>query len=68
LEVRLRTEQDPDAPWAFRAIHQHFVLAGTIDEVKAGRAIELSEGRYCSVAATLRASVVLTHSFEIVPA
>ena len=67
LEVRIRSEQDPDPPWAFRAIHQHFVLTGTIDEGKATRAIELSEGKYCSVAATLRSVVRLSHSFEIVP-
>jgi putative redox protein len=68
LEVQLRSEQDREAPWAFRSIHQHLVLTGSIDEAKASRAIELSEGRYCSVAATLRESVILTHSHEIVPA
>ena len=66
LEVRIHAEQDAEAPWAFISIHQHFVLTGTIDEAKAARAIELSEGKSCSVAATLRPVVRLSHSFEVI--
>ncbi|HEY5858713.1 MAG TPA: OsmC family protein [Actinomycetota bacterium] len=65
LEVRIHAEQEREAPWAFISIHQHFVLTGVIDEAKAARAIELSEGRSCSVAATLRPVVRLSHSFEV---
>lgn len=67
LEVVTTTEQEPDPPWAFTRIHQHFVLTGEIDDRKATRAIELSESKYCAVAASLRATVALTHSHEIVP-
>ncbi len=67
LEVVLRTTQDLDPPWTFRAIHQHFVFTGEIDGRKAARAIELAESTHCSVAATLRPVVELTHSHEIVP-
>ncbi len=66
LEVRITSEQDPDPPWTFRSIHMHFVLTGTVDDGKAARAIELSESKYCSVAATLRSVVHLSHSHEIV--
>lgn len=66
LEVRIHAEQEPEAPWAFLSIHQHFVLTGAIDEAKAARAIELSEAGSCSVAATLRPVVRLSHSFEVV--
>jgi putative redox protein len=66
LEVRITSEQDPDPPWTFRAIHLHFVLTGVVDDRKAARAIELSDAKYCSVAATLRPVVRLTHSHEIV--
>ncbi len=66
LEVRITSEQDPDPPWIFRSIHMHFVLTGTVDDRKASRAIELSESKYCSVAATLRSVVHLSHSHEIV--
>ena len=43
----------------------HFVLTGTVDDHKAGRAIDLAESKHCSVAATLRPVVRLTHSHEI---
>jgi putative redox protein len=66
LEVRITSEQDPDPPWTFRSIHMHFVLTGEVDDGKASRAIELSESKYCSVAATLRSVVQLSHSHEIV--
>ncbi len=68
LEIELTTEQEPDAPFAFTSIHMHFVLTGTIEERKADRAIALSEEKYCSVAATVRPTVALTHSFDIRPA
>lgn len=65
LEVELTSEQKPKAPFAFTSIHLHFVLTGTIDERKAGRAIALSEDKYCSIAATIRPTVALSRSFEI---
>jgi putative redox protein len=67
LEVVTTTEQEPDPPWVFTRIHQHFVLTGEIDDHKATRAIELSESKYCAVAASLRSTVALSHSHEIVP-
>lgn len=65
LEVQVTSEQDPQPPWTFRSIHMHFVLTGTVDDHKAGRAIDLAESKHCSVAATLRPVVRLTHSHEI---
>jgi putative redox protein len=65
LEVLTTTEQEHDAPWTFTAIHMHFVLTGEIDDAKAARAIELSESKYCAVAATIRDVVALSHSHEI---
>lgn len=67
LEAIVTSTQDPDPPWSFRAMHVRFVLTGEIDPRKAERAIELAEGKYCSVAATLRGVVDLSHSFAIVP-
>ena len=67
LEVRVTSEQDADPPWTFRAIHMHFVARGAVDGRKVDRAIELSESKYCSVAATLRPVVRLSHSHEVVP-
>lgn len=65
LEVDLTSVQQPESPFAFTSINLHFVLTGTVDERKAARAIALSEEKYCSVAATIRPTVALTHSFEI---
>jgi putative redox protein len=65
LEVEITSEQQPDSPFTFVSINMHFVLTGVIDERKAARAIALSEDKYCSVAATIRPTVRLTHSFEI---
>jgi putative redox protein len=65
LAVELTSEQETDSPFAFASINMHFVLTGVIDERKAARAIALSEDKYCSVAATIRPTVELTHSFEI---
>lgn len=67
MTVAVTSTQDPDPPWAFRAIHMAFELTGRIEEQRAARAIDLAEGKYCSVAATLRPVVELTHSFSIVP-
>jgi putative redox protein len=65
LSITVTSEQDEEPPWTFRAIHTAFALHGEVDERKAARAIDLAEGRYCSVAATLRSVVRLTHSFTI---
>lgn len=67
LDAIVTSTQDPDPPWTFRAIHVRFVLTGTVDPRKAARAVELAEGKYCAVAATLRDVVTLTHEIEIVP-
>jgi putative redox protein len=67
LEVTVRSTQDPDPPWTFRAIHMRFVLTGTVDPTKAAKAIDLSEAKYCATAATLRPVVAITHEVVVVP-
>jgi putative redox protein len=69
LEIAASAEQDQDPPWAFRKIHLTYRLKGaglTGKDVK--QAIDLSEEKYCSVAATLRGVAQITTSFEIIPA
>jgi putative redox protein len=69
LEISSSGEQDQDAPWTFRKIHLHFRLAGkNLTEKAAEQAIQLSEEKYCSVAATVRATAEISTSFEILPA
>ena len=66
LEVRVTAEQDPDPPWAFRKIHMKFLLKGDgLTEKNVEQAIELSEEKYCSVAATLRGTAEIITSYEI---
>jgi putative redox protein len=66
LEVQINGEQQQDPPWPYETIHMHFKLRGRDLTTRAvERAIELSETKYCSVAATLRAQVKITKSFEI---
>ena len=56
----------PEPPYQFTDIHVHYVVEGVnLDPQKVGRAIALSEEKYCSVAATIRGVAKLTHSFEI---
>ena len=66
LEVTVTADQDKDPPWAFRKIHLHFKLKGNnLVEKDVSYAIQLSEHKYCSVAATLRGVAEITTSFEI---
>jgi len=66
LEITTNGEQDPNPPWTFRKIHMHFRIAGkNLTEKAVVQAIELSEEKYCSVAATVRATAEITTNFEI---
>jgi putative redox protein len=66
LQVEVTSEQDANPPWTFRKIHIHFLVSGTgLTEKNVEQAIELSEEKYCSVAATLRGKAEITTSFKI---
>jgi putative redox protein len=66
LEITTSGEQDPNPPWTFRKIHMHFRLGGkNLTEKAVVQAIELSEEKYCSVAATIRPTAQITTDFEI---
>jgi putative redox protein len=66
LQVEVSGEQDADPPWTFRKIHLKFIVKGDgLTEKNVSQAIELSEEKYCSVAATLRGKAEITTSFEI---
>lgn len=69
LEIRCSGEQDSDPPWTFRKIHLHYTVAGrNLTEKAVQQAIQLSEEKYCSVAATVRATAEITTEFEILEA
>ena len=66
LEIRCSGEQDQYPPWTFRKIHLRFIVGGkNLTEKAVGQAIQLSEEKYCSVAATVRATAQITTEFEI---
>jgi len=66
LYVSAEAEQASEPPYQFTKIHLHYTATGKmLDAGKVDRAIKLSEEKYCSVAATLRGNVEITHSFEI---
>jgi putative redox protein len=66
LEAVVRSEQDLDPPWTFRAIHIIWIVRGEVDARKATRAVELAESKYCAIAATIKGVVTLSHSIEMV--
>jgi putative redox protein len=69
LEISVSGEQDQDPPWTFRKIHIHYQLAGkNLTEKAAAQAIQLSEEKYCSVAATIRGTAEIITEFEILEA
>ena len=66
LEIDADGEHADEAPWPFRTIHLTYRLRGRDLTAKAvEQAIELSEQKYCSVAATIRGVAEITTEFEI---
>ncbi|MFN8455876.1 MAG: OsmC family protein [Anaerolineae bacterium] len=55
-----------EAPYAFTCIHLHYKAKGAVNPSKLARAIQLSEEKYCSVLNTLKPTVKVTSSSEIV--
>jgi len=67
LQIEVSGQQDTDPPWTFRKLHIEYIVRGKgISEKAVQQAIELSEDKYCSVAATLRGVAEITSSFQIV--
>ena len=66
LQIKVSGEQDADPPWTFRKIHVEYVVRGKgLSEKAVQQAIELSQDKYCSVAATVRGVAEITSSFQI---
>jgi putative redox protein len=67
MEITTTGEQDADPPWTFRKIHLKCRLSGAgLTEKAVAQAIQLSEEKYCSVAATVRATAEITTEFQII--
>jgi putative redox protein len=58
-----RAETDPKV---FTDIHMHFIITGqALKEAQVKRAVELSAEKYCSASIMLKATVNITHSYEL---
>ena len=65
--IEVSGERRTEHPRAFTRLYvKHIVRGRAISEPAVRRAIELSEQKYCSVAASLRGSVEIISSHEIV--
>lgn len=68
VQVDVRGIQQESPPWPYTHIHLHYIVVGEdVSERDVARAIHLSHDRYCSVSATLKQSVELTHDYKVIP-
>ncbi len=65
LEVVISGERASEPPAVWTKIDMVYRLAGSIGEKAARDAIELSQMKYCSVAAMLRKTAEIAYRFEI---
>lgn len=65
-KVEIDGERREDFPRAFTKFRVHHIVYGrNVSEQAVARAIELSDTKYCSVAATVRPTAEIKTSFEI---
>ncbi len=65
--VEVRGERREDHPRSYERLEVHHIVQGrNISEKSVVQAIELSEAKYCSVAATLRPTAEIVSSYEII--
>ncbi len=65
--VEISGERAPEHPKKFVKLHLHHIVHGrTVSEKAVADAIELSDTKYCSVAATVRPTAEITTSYEII--
>jgi putative redox protein len=65
--VEVRGERRAEHPRSYSRMKVHHIVTGrNISEQSVAQAIQLSEEKYCSVAATLRPTAEIVSSFEII--
>jgi putative redox protein len=68
FEIDINAESSDEHPKVFTKIHMTYKFWGeNLKENNIEKAINLSQDKYCSVSAMLKASVEITHSYEINP-
>ncbi len=66
-KVEVSGDRREEHPRAFTKFHIHHIVYGLdVSEQAVASAIELSDTKYCSVAATVRPAAEITTSFEII--
>lgn len=66
-KIEIEGTRRAEMPRAFIAFHVHHIVYGhDVSEQAVAQAIELSDTKYCSVAATVRPTAKITTSFEII--
>jgi putative redox protein len=65
IEVRGQRREGHPRSYSQMAVH-HIITGRNISEQSVAQAIELSEEKYCSVAATFRPTVEIVSSYEII--
>ncbi|HWG57890.1 MAG TPA: OsmC family protein [Candidatus Acidoferrales bacterium] len=68
LELEISAERADSAPRVWTKIEILYRLAGVLEEKAVRDAIELSQQKYCSVAAMLGKAAQITYRYQIVPA
>ena len=67
--VEVKGERHSEHPRSYSRLEVHHVVSGrSVSERAVAQAIELSEKKYCSVAATLRPAAEIVSTFEIIEA
>jgi putative redox protein len=67
LEIEVSGERAADPPRVWTKLEVVYRLRGKLDEKAVRDTIELSENKYCSVAAMLKKAAPITYRYEILP-
>jgi len=67
LEVLCSGERAPGPPQVWTKLEILYKLRGRLDEAAVKHAIQLSEDKYCSVAAMLKKTAAISWRYEILP-
>lgn len=67
LEVICSGERAPEPPTVWTKLEILYRLRGALDDAAVQHAIQLSEDKYCSVAAMLRKTAKVSWRYEILP-
>ena len=67
--IEVRGQRREEHPRSYKRMEVHHIVTGRrISEQSVAQAIELSDQKYCSVAATLRPTAEIVSTFEIIEA